>query len=277
MPWLRWMGAESARPPIPSDASAPAAWFEAAKSMALAHRVGERWKRHHPGRRHAGAAVPSAIPPAAIPPPSAGGPVFAHREPPKLEPWRSASVAGRDSLDAKPPFAKPRPATARFSLRKGALDEFERTVSFLTPGATSNRLEESLKRLGELLRFRGQRPDHQFRVGSDVLWLSGKNQGFLIECKHRKDGKNPLTKDEHGQLLISRQWAGDNYPERDFVGFIVHPASEATPSAAAEKTKVRCNTFPPWPRPSHYPIVDNGRRHPVLRDGPIPSSPLALI
>lgn len=126
----------------------------------------------------------------------------------------------------------------RFALRKGVIDEFERTVSFLTPSATNNQFEEALKRFGELLGFRGQRPDHQFRVGPDVLWLSGTDRGFVIECKHRKEARNSLTKDEHGQLLTSLQWASENYPRRELFGFIVHPTADATKAAAAEKTRV---------------------------------------
>jgi len=126
----------------------------------------------------------------------------------------------------------------RFALRKGVVDEFERTVSFLTPAATSNQFEEALRRLGELLGYRAQRPEHQFRVGPDVLWLCGTDRGFVIECKHRKDLKNALTKEEHGQFLTSVQWAKDNYAKRDIAGFIVHPALEATAPAAAEKTRV---------------------------------------
>jgi replicative superfamily II helicase len=126
----------------------------------------------------------------------------------------------------------------RYALRKGALDEFERTVALLSPSATSNQFEEGLKRFGELLGFRAQRPEHQFRAGSDVLWLSGADFCLVIECKHRKDAKNALTKDEHGQLLTSQQWAQDNYPKRKVIGFIVHPTNESTKPAAAEKTSV---------------------------------------
>lgn len=125
---------------------------------------------------------------------------------------------------------------ARFALRKGILDEFERTISFLTPAATSNQFEEALKRLGELLGFRAQRPEHDFGVGPDVLWLSGIDGGVVLECKHRKNAKNALTKDEHGQLLTSLQWAHQNYLKRQFVGVIVHPTANATEPAAAEKT-----------------------------------------
>jgi hypothetical protein len=126
----------------------------------------------------------------------------------------------------------------RFALRKGAIDEFERIVSFLTPSATSNQFEEALRRFGELLGFHGQRADHQFREGPDVLWLSEAEDGFVIECKHRKDPKNPLTKDEHGQLLISLKWAIDNYPRRKFIGFVIHPTPDATKPSAAGKTLV---------------------------------------
>jgi len=126
----------------------------------------------------------------------------------------------------------------RFALRKGVQEEFERTVSFLTPAATSNQFEEALRRLGELLGYRAQRPEHQFRVGSDVLWLCGTDRGFVIECKHRKDPKNLLTKEEHGQFLTSLQWGRDNYTKREISGFIVHPTLEATAPAAAEKTSV---------------------------------------
>jgi replicative superfamily II helicase len=124
----------------------------------------------------------------------------------------------------------------RFALRKGVLDEFEKTVSFLTPAATANQFEEALKRLGELLGFRAQRPDHDFGIGPDVLWLCGADAGFVLECKHRKDTNNALTKDEHGQLLTSIQWARQSYPKRHFVGAIVHPTVNATKPAAAHET-----------------------------------------
>ena len=121
----------------------------------------------------------------------------------------------------------------RFALRKGALDEFERNVSFLAPTTTSNQFEEALKRLGELLGFYGQRPESQFREGPDVLWLSGKSRAFVIECKHRKDLNNALTKDEYGQFLTSMAWAKEKYSGRELVGFIVHLNLKATKQSAA--------------------------------------------
>jgi len=60
----------------------------------------------------------------------------------------------------------------------------------------------------------------------------------VIECKHRKDAKNALSKDEHGQLLTSEQWARANYPKRILTSFIVHPTDDSTKPASAEKTHV---------------------------------------
>lgn len=125
-----------------------------------------------------------------------------------------------------------------FALRKGIIDEFECTIAMLTPGATANQFEDALKRFGELLGFRAQRPEHQFRHGPDVLWLADSEIGFVIECKHRKDPKNLLTKEDHGQFLTSMQWAHDNYHSRKFAGFIIHPSPGATVSAAASSTYV---------------------------------------
>ncbi len=179
---------------------------------------------------------------------------------------RAAYNAGREALTAElqrqafaqngllvPPALKPQyePVTnagaqvgnildevVGFALRKGILDDFERTVAMLTPSATSNQFEEALKRFGELLGFRAQRPEHQFRQGPDILWLADEDSGFVIECKHRKEGKNPLTKDDHGQFLTSMAWARDSYPRRTLAGFIVHPTSDATAPAAAQSTDV---------------------------------------
>lgn len=124
---------------------------------------------------------------------------------------------------------------SEYALRKGIAEELADTVSILTPAATSNQFEEALKRFGELLGFKAQRPEAQFRTGPDVIWIvSGRI--FVIECKHRKDPKNALTKEEHGQFLTSMEWAKANYPKLQKYGFIVHPTDAATKAAAAGGT-----------------------------------------
>lgn len=125
-----------------------------------------------------------------------------------------------------------------FALRRGCLEEFDEVVSFLTPAATSNQFEESLKNLGEFMGFKGQRPERDYRMGPDVLWLAGKVTGVVIECKHQKAASNPMTKDEHGQLLTSVQWFKNQYPKREVIELSVHPTNMATPAAAADDTRV---------------------------------------
>jgi replicative superfamily II helicase len=125
-----------------------------------------------------------------------------------------------------------------FEFRKGARDEFEKTVSYLAPSSSSNQFEEALKNLGTLLGYKAQRPDHETGAGPDVLWLSGKQNAAVIECKHRKENRNPLNKDEHGQLLTSVQWFDSRYPNRNSISFVVHPTEEATEQAAADRTYV---------------------------------------
>jgi len=127
---------------------------------------------------------------------------------------------------------------SKFALRKGVQDEFEKNVSMLTPAATSNVFEEALRRFGELLGFKGQRPEREYRVGPDVLWLAEKDAAFVIECKHRKESKNPLTKDEHGQLLTSVQWFKPQYPRASLTAFIIHPNANAAEPAVARTTHV---------------------------------------
>ena len=121
-----------------------------------------------------------------------------------------------------------------YGIKLGCLSEFSEVASFLTSTATSNQFEESLKRLAKFLGFVGQRPEHQFRVGPDVLWLIENDYAFVIECKSRKEAKNALTKDEHGQLLVAKNWFSTEYPVRKAAGIVAHPNSSATEPAAAK-------------------------------------------
>lgn len=85
-----------------------------------------------------------------------------------------------------------------------------------------------------MLGFRAQRPEKEFGNGPDVLWRTDDEFDFVIEVKSGKDTDTPLKKSEHGQLLVSKEWFRKQYPERDFVAFIVHPNEKATDNASAE-------------------------------------------
>ena len=68
-----------------------------------------------------------------------------------------------------------------FALPSGHLQDFEEAASWLTPAATSNQLEEGLKRLGQFLGFHCERPEQEYGVGPDVLWLPDDVTGIVIE------------------------------------------------------------------------------------------------
>jgi hypothetical protein len=127
---------------------------------------------------------------------------------------------------------------AKFAVPTGHLQDFDEAVSWLTPVATSNQQEEGLKRLGTFLGFHSERPEHDYRVGPDVLWLPDEALGILIESKGNKQAKNPLGKTDHGQLLVSAEWFKREYPCRMCVRVQLHPTDKATESAMAQDTFV---------------------------------------
>ena len=125
---------------------------------------------------------------------------------------------------------------AKFALPSGHLQDFDDVVSCLTPSASSNQLEQSLKRLGEFLGFYSERPEQDFKVGPDVLWVPNEAVGFVIESKGNKKSTASLGKVEHGQLLVAEKWFGQHYPDRRSIGVILHPTNLATEPAMAQTT-----------------------------------------
>lgn len=125
---------------------------------------------------------------------------------------------------------------ARFAVPKGHLEDFEDAVSYLTPGASSNQLEDALRRLGTLLGFHSERPEQEYGLGPDVLWLPDADVGLVIEAKSKKLPDNPLNKGDHGQLLVSAEWFKQHYPERRCIRIHVHPSPKATEPSMAQDT-----------------------------------------
>ena len=125
----------------------------------------------------------------------------------------------------------------RFAHRKGFIAEFDEVVSHLVPEATANQFESSLERLGSMLGFSAERPEKVYGIGPDLLWLLNDKLGLVIEAKSRKYGNNPLTKSQHGQLLVAIEWFKKQYPDYLYVSVSVHPNKTATKSAVADGTK----------------------------------------
>jgi hypothetical protein len=127
---------------------------------------------------------------------------------------------------------------AKFAVPTGHLQDFEEAVSWLTPAASSNQLEEGLKRLGTFLGFHSERPERDYGVGPDVLWLPDGELGIVIESKGNKQAKNALKKEDHGQLLVSVEWFKEQYPTRTCIRVQLHPTDKATQPAMAQNTFV---------------------------------------
>ena len=120
--------------------------------------------------------------------------------------------------------------------RRGLLIELEELADWLTPEATSNQFEDSLKNLGHLLGYRTSRPEREDGVGPDVLWVLSQNEALIIEAKSRKTGGKPITKVEHGQLLESMGWFSENYPTHIAHAAIVNAVALVTQNVAPGTT-----------------------------------------
>ena len=119
-----------------------------------------------------------------------------------------------------------------FRLRRGFLQSFEEIVAHLHRNSSANQFEKALAELGTLIGLAAERHDINGE-GPDVLWLLPKRVGLVIEAKSRKLSKNPLNKEQHGQLLVAAEWFAANYPEFSCVRVSVHPQNKATKAAVA--------------------------------------------
>ncbi len=123
-----------------------------------------------------------------------------------------------------------------FALIGGAVLEFDRRVSHLVPDATSNQFEEALLQLGRLLGFSCERPEKEYDIGPDVLWILDEETAWIIEAKSRKDAKNPLSKAEHGQVREAEGWFNDNYENLKGIRVVVHPNTLVSERVTAGET-----------------------------------------
>jgi replicative superfamily II helicase len=122
-----------------------------------------------------------------------------------------------------------------YRIRRGLLQRFEEVVSKLHGGASANQFEQALAELGSLIGLTTERHDVGGE-GPDVLWLLPNKTALILEAKSRKQDKNPLTKEEHGQLLVAEQWFVRNYPGYSSHRVVVHPSNKATAAASANES-----------------------------------------
>ncbi|MDQ0273523.1 replicative superfamily II helicase [Cytobacillus purgationiresistens] len=106
-----------------------------------------------------------------------------------------------------------------------AVDEYLDNLSF---GVDSNKFEDALQEIGELLGFISQRPDKDIRKGPDNLWCGVNNHYFMFECKNEVvDTRGEINKQEAGQMNSHCAWFEKEYGENEKISrFLIIPTKD---------------------------------------------------
>lgn len=110
----------------------------------------------------------------------------------------------------------------------------EELLSHLTFGMPSKKFEDAMKEIGELLGYSSQRPDQEFKVGPDNIWMEPINrQFFVIECKNEvHTTRDAINKEEVGQMNNHIAWFEKNYKGELLVSYIhVHSTNKVSNQA----------------------------------------------
>lgn len=124
---------------------------------------------------------------------------------------------------------------AEYRPKRGFLRHFEEAVAHLDKNASSNQFEQGLADLGRMIGLSTERHDINGE-GPDVLWLLQSKIGLIIEAKSRKKETGVLKKDDHGQLLVAKEWFADYYKGYSAVCVSVLPQAKATKAASAHSS-----------------------------------------
>jgi replicative superfamily II helicase len=100
-------------------------------------------------------------------------------------------------------------------------------------GTKADKFEQALNEISLALGFVGERPDKEWKEGSDNLWALDDRQYVLWECKSEVEiTRVEINKREAEQMNRHGAWFDKHYPGMDVKRIIVHPAY-VVPSAAA--------------------------------------------
>lgn len=121
------------------------------------------------------------------------------------------------------------------------VDEILANLSF---GVSANKFENALKEIGELLGYTSQRPDQEFKVGPDNLWMEPiSRQFFAIECKNEVlITRDAINKEEVGQMNNHIAWFEENYKGEMQVSYIHVHATNKVSNQANYTKEVRIMT-----------------------------------
>jgi hypothetical protein len=95
----------------------------------------------------------------------------------------------------------------------------------LTYGPETNKVEQALRDLGELLGLRSSRPDREEKTGPDNVWQSAEGKdGVALECKTNKQLTSQYQKvDDIGQFDDHMRYLQAKHPGESFRKIIVGP------------------------------------------------------
>ncbi|EJF51011.1 DEAD/DEAH box helicase [Enterococcus sp. C1] len=89
-------------------------------------------------------------------------------------------------------------------------------------GDDSERFEQGINLLGELLGFETQRPEKDYKQGPDNLWAVAPNDYFIIECKNKVLlSRKHINKSESGQMNNSIAWFNRKYGNSNHTNFMI--------------------------------------------------------
>ena len=112
--------------------------------------------------------------------------------------------------------------------------------------AGSNKHEEAVRTLGDMMGFKTSRPDNTFNKGPDVLWLcEDTNSCFSFELKTGKQEPATYKKDDIGQGFNHLEWVAGEYPEYKDKGLIfVGPSGSVSDNATPSDNMYHCEVGP---------------------------------
>lgn len=117
--------------------------------------------------------------------------------------------------------------------------DLNNTLDALRFGVNADDFERALHELGGFLGFVAERPDKEWKEGPDNLWLLGKNEYLLVECKNEvNETRNEINKDESGQMNNASAWFYKNYGDSKVSRILIIP-TKAVSRAAGFTDEVR--------------------------------------
>lgn len=110
-------------------------------------------------------------------------------------------------------------------------DDFEQLIIYLDEvlnnlqfKVKSDKFEQSLDEIGQILGFNTERPDKYWKQGPDNLWCIRDGEYILFECKNEVlQKREEINKDECGQMNNSISWFERNYSTQNFTPIMIIP------------------------------------------------------